>query len=305
MIDADGVAAVYGGCTSPETAAAIEITEAAKIPLLSPLAQDTSLTQTGNRYFMRISQTAKTFSANAAEWISKKRAAKSVYILARNDNYGQSLADAFEAKSKELRVKILGRVAYEPNGKDFKPILSKVAEAKPDFVSILGFYTDTGLIMKQMGELQIKLPTFANTSPAIKQFRDIAGPAANGAYGALYYLAGSINTDHGRSFRQGLAGEVRPPADAIRGHGIRWHVRSGRRDQTGRGVRQAQFGRASRRHSRHQGLRRSHRLDHDAAERRRDTSTALRTAPGRRVEARLPDELNPSAGAQPWTSSSN
>lgn len=200
MIDADEVMAVFGGCTSPETAAVIEITEPAKVPLLSHLAQDTSLTQKGNKYFVRISQTAKVFSSNAAEWGVTRQKAKSIYILARNDNYGQSLADAFEEKTKQLGATVAGRIAYEPNGKEFKPILSRMAEAKPDLVAILGFYTDTGLIVKQMAELQIKLPTFANTSPAISQFRDIAGPAADGAYGALYYFAGSIDTAQGRNF---------------------------------------------------------------------------------------------------------
>lgn len=200
MIDADEVSAVFGGCTSPETAAAIEITEAGKVPLLSHLAQDTSLTLKGNHYFARIAQTAKTFSASAAQWVLDSLKARSAYILARNDNYGQSLADAFEAKAKELGVTVAGRVAYEPNGREFKPILSRMAEAKPDVVAILGFYTDTGLIIKQMGELEIKLPTFANTSPAIKQFREIAGPAAEGAYGALYYFAGSIDTARGKDF---------------------------------------------------------------------------------------------------------
>lgn len=200
MIDADEVMAVFGGCTSPETAAVIEITEPAKVPLLSHLAQDTSLTQKGNKYFVRISQTAKVFSSNAAEWGVTRQKAKSIYVLARNDNYGQSLADAFEEKTKQLGATVAGRIAYEPNGKEFKPILSRMAEAKPDLVAILGFYTDTGLIVKQMAELQIKLPTFANTSPAISQFRDIAGPAADGAYGALYYFAGSIDTAQGTNF---------------------------------------------------------------------------------------------------------
>ena len=200
MVDADEVSAVYGGCTSPETAAAIEIAEAAKIPLLSPLAQDTLLTQKGNKWFVRIAQTAKVFASGAAQWLLDARKAKSVYILAGNDNYGQSLADAFQAKSKELGVAVLGRAAYETSGREFKPIIANMANAKPDFVAILGFYTDTALIIKQMGELGIKVPTFANTSPAIKQFREIAGPAADGAYGALYYYAGSIETASGKDF---------------------------------------------------------------------------------------------------------
>jgi branched-chain amino acid transport system substrate-binding protein len=200
MIDGDEVMAVIGGSTSAETAAAIEVTQAAKIPQLSHLAQDTALTQKGNPWFARITQTAKVFSSSAAKWTLDRHKVKTVFILNRNDNYGGSLAEAFDATAKELGVTVVGRVAYEPNGREFKPILTRVAEAKPDFVSILGFYTDTALIVKQMGELGIKTPVFANTSPAITQYREIAGPASEGSYGALYYLAGSIDTEPGRNF---------------------------------------------------------------------------------------------------------
>ncbi|MEJ0069054.1 MAG: ABC transporter substrate-binding protein [Pseudomonadota bacterium] len=200
MIESDGVIAILGGGTSAETQSMIEVTKDARVPQLSPLAQDSKLTQQNNKWFVRISQTAEVFASNAARWTIEKQKAKNVYILARNDNYGLSLADSFERTAKEKGAMVSGRVAYEPNAKDFKPILAKMAEAKPDFVSILGFYTDTGLIIKQMSELGIKAPVFANTAPAIPQFRDIAGPASDGAYGAIYYQAGSINTPAGKAF---------------------------------------------------------------------------------------------------------
>jgi branched-chain amino acid transport system substrate-binding protein len=200
MISSDNVVAVVGGSTSAETQAMIEVTKPAEVPQLSPLAQATNLTQQGNKWFARISQTADEFASNAAIWAIDRRKAKSVYLLVRNDSYGQSLADAFAKTVQAKGIKVLGRVAYEPNARDFKPILATMKDAAPDFVAIMGFYTDTGLIMKQMGELAIKLPTYANTAPAIPQFQDIAGPAANGAYGALYYFAGSINTEAGKAF---------------------------------------------------------------------------------------------------------
>jgi branched-chain amino acid transport system substrate-binding protein len=200
MIDSDEVLAVIGGCTSAETAAAIEITRAAGVLQISPLAQDAALTQENNPWFARIAQTTVVFAQGAARWSIERHQAKRVYILARNDNYGISLADAFEADIKNRGGAVAGRVAYEPNAKEFKPILARLAEAKPDLVAIMGFYTDTGLIMKQMAELQIALPTFANTSPAVPQFREIAGPGAEGAYGALYYFAGSIDSERGQAF---------------------------------------------------------------------------------------------------------
>jgi len=200
MISSDDVIAMIGGSTSAETQAMVEVTKPASVFQLSPLAQATNLTQQGNNWFARISQTADEFASNAAIWAIERRKAKSVYVLVRNDSYGQALAEAFVKTVEAKGIKVMGRVAYEPNARDFKPILATMKDANPDFVAIMGFYTDTGLIVKQMGELAIKVPTYANTSPAIPQFVEIAGPASNGAYGSLYYFAGSIDTPAGKAF---------------------------------------------------------------------------------------------------------
>lgn len=200
MIESDNVLAVIGGSTSAETQAVIEVTKAAGVPQISPLAQDALLTRQGNKWFARIAQDTDLWGGISAGWVADKNKAKSVYILARNDNYGRSLTEGMAKVFGQKQVKILDTVYYEPANKDFKPTLVKLKDAKPDFVILNGFYTDTGLIVKQMGELEIKQPFYANTAPAIPQFMDIAGPAANGAYGGAYYLAGSIETETGKNF---------------------------------------------------------------------------------------------------------
>lgn len=200
MIDVDQVVAVLGGSTSAGTAAAIEVTRAAEVPQLSPLAQDTALTLANNPWFARIAQASHVWSEHAATWLAKDKKAKSVFLLVRNDNFGHPLADAFEKKAKELGLEVKGRVAYESTAREFKPTLAKMAETKPEFLVILGYYTEAGLMVKQMAEMQIKVPVYGGSSVGIAQYRDIAGPAADGTYGALYYLAGSIDTPRGRSF---------------------------------------------------------------------------------------------------------
>ena len=200
MIDLDKVVAILGGSTSSGTAAAIEVTRSAKIPQLSPLAVDPELTKQGNPWFARIAPSADRFADNAAQWAVDKHKVKSVYLLVRNDNWGQPLAEAFAKKAEALGVKILGRVSYEPTAREFKPILSKMASTHPDFVFVMGYYTESGLIVKQMAELNIHTPVFVMTAPGVPQYRDIAGPAANGTYGVLYYYAGSIKTDVAMQF---------------------------------------------------------------------------------------------------------
>ncbi|MBB5215605.1 ABC transporter substrate-binding protein [Parapusillimonas granuli] len=200
MVSSDGVTAIIGGMTSAETQAIIEVTRKAGVVQLSPLAQDNSLTRQGNQWFFRIAQSADDFGAKAARWMMQDHGAKRVFILARNDNYGISNADGFAAGLKELGGVEAGRATYEPAAKDFRPILRTVAQAKPDFVAIMGFYTDAALIVKQMGEMKMKVSIYANTAPGLPQFSQIAGPASIGTYGALYYFAGSVDTERGKQF---------------------------------------------------------------------------------------------------------
>ena len=68
MISSDNVVAMIGGSTSAETQAMVEVTKPAEVPQLSPLAQATNLTQQGNKWFARISQTSDEFASNAAIW---------------------------------------------------------------------------------------------------------------------------------------------------------------------------------------------------------------------------------------------
>ncbi|MET4803870.1 ABC transporter substrate-binding protein [Bradyrhizobium sp. LB11.1] len=202
MIDIDDVVAVVGGSTSAGTAAAIEVTKEAKVPQLSPLAVDSALTLANNPWFARIAQSSTTWAERTAEWLKKDKGAKSAYLLVRNDNFGIPLADAFEKKAKEIGLELKGKIAYEPTSREFRPTLATVASAKPDYIVLWGYYTEAGLMAKQMAEMQIKFPFYVGSAIGIDQYREIAGPSAEGTYGLLYYLAGSIETDAGKKFVQ-------------------------------------------------------------------------------------------------------
>ena len=200
MIESDNVLAILGSITSGESQAMIEVTKAAGVLQLSQGAQDSALTRQGNKWFARISQDAERWGGSAASWISDKHKAKSVYMLARNDNFGRSITEGMTKVFNAKNVKILDTIYYEPANKDFKPMLIKLRDAKPDFIVLNGFYTDLGLVVKQIGELQIKHSIYTGTAAAIPQFMDIAGPASDGVYGTAYYIAGSITSEAGKKF---------------------------------------------------------------------------------------------------------
>jgi branched-chain amino acid transport system substrate-binding protein len=200
MIDRDKVMVLLGGSTSAGTQAMIEVTRPSEVLQVSPLALATELTLQGNPWFVRICQSASMIAAETAEWVVKTKKVKRPYTLVRNDPMGQSLAKSYTKKLEELLKNYPTPVVYEPNLKDFKPILSRISEVNPDFVVVHGFYTDTALIRKQMAEMGINLPFFAGSAVGIPQYAKIAGPAAEGSYGTLYFLAGTVDSDAGRRF---------------------------------------------------------------------------------------------------------
>lgn len=200
MALSDQVTAIIGGHTSAETQAILEATRAIGVPVLSSLAQASSLTKDGNEWFARICLSTDLWGDATARWLSERHAPKTVYMLSRNDSYGQSLGEAIAAGLKTKGIELLSNVAYDPSAREFKPLLAELQAANPDFVIINGFYTDTGLIVKQMAELGIDKPYFNNTAPAIPQFKEVAGPASEGAFGAVYYLPGSIESPRATEF---------------------------------------------------------------------------------------------------------
>lgn len=213
MALSDQVIAIIGGHTSAETQAVVEATRAMEVPVLSSLAQDSALTKAGNQWFARICLSTDLWGDAIARWLKEKHAPKTVYMLSRNDGYGQSLGGAIATGIEKEGIEILGHVSYDPNAREFKPLLATLQSADPDFIVISGFYTDTGLLVKQMSELGIDKPYFNNTAPAIPQFKEIAGPAAEGAYGATYYLPGSIEGPKAAAFVEAwTARHNRPPS---------------------------------------------------------------------------------------------
>ncbi|WP_439360430.1 ABC transporter substrate-binding protein [Bradyrhizobium sp. DASA03007] len=200
MVLSDDVLAIIGGHTSAETQAIVEATRNLKVPVLSTLAQAAELTAGENKWFVRICQNTDIWGRAVATWLKTKRQPKSIDMLGRNDGYGQSLQNAIAGASEQVGIKVLSKTNYDPNTKEFKPLLTAVKDSGSEFVVISGFYTDTALLVKQMNELGVTKPFFNNTAVAIPQYTEISGPAAEGTYGAVYYLPGSITGEQARRF---------------------------------------------------------------------------------------------------------
>jgi len=74
----------------------------------------------------------------SAVFVADELKAKSVYILDDKELYGVGVADAFESKCKDLKVKVLGRESIDTRAKDYRELMAKVKKAAPDAVHFGG-----------------------------------------------------------------------------------------------------------------------------------------------------------------------
>ncbi len=118
-----------------------------------------------------------------ALYAAQKLGAKRAAVIHDKQAFGQGTAEVF---SKTFRDK--GGAVTSTNGithgdVDFTAVLTKIKAEKPDVVYFGGTATDGGLIVKQMRQVELKVPFMGPDGLFEPTFIDVAGAvAAEGAY---------------------------------------------------------------------------------------------------------------------------
>lgn len=164
LIQDDKVALIIGPITSSGTLAAMEITEKAKVPLITPTAASPAITQKGYKYIFRSVITGSEQVEAVTEYVTKELKLKKGAMLARNDDWGRSSADEFKKRLAAKGGEVVSVEFFEGTDKDFTAPLSKIKAANPDFIEGVFLGEDGTPIVKQYRELGIKAPLFGTES---------------------------------------------------------------------------------------------------------------------------------------------
>lgn len=117
-----------------------------------------------------------------AEYAVKKLGLKRLAVLHLNTDWGRSAKDAFAAAAKGDEAEIVDVEAYLPTEQDFRSMLDRARNAKPDGLILLSYYADAALIARQIRDLGLKQTIVAASSVYSPKLIELAGPAANGIY---------------------------------------------------------------------------------------------------------------------------
>jgi branched-chain amino acid transport system substrate-binding protein len=183
----ENVRAYFGDFTSSGTLAIIDILARANIPQIT-YTNAIKITRSGYKHIINLKPNSDHLSAAALDYAVRVRGYKRFAVMLLDDEYGKGNMDAIGRYLKKYGgAEILGSESYRIDAKEFRPLLTKLAGLKPDALLLTGSLADTALIVKQYGELGLKIPLVGGGGHSSGAFRNIAGSASDGMIVAPAY----------------------------------------------------------------------------------------------------------------------
>jgi len=117
----------------------------------------------------------------AAAYIIKNYKTRNIAIIHDKTTYGKGLADETRSAINEAGVREKLYEAYNKGDKDFAALVSRFKKEAIDLVYVGGYYSEAGLILRQMRDQGVTAVLMGGDALVDKQFAAIAGPLAEGS----------------------------------------------------------------------------------------------------------------------------
>ncbi|MCG6534151.1 MAG: ABC transporter substrate-binding protein [Syntrophales bacterium LBB04] len=190
LITKDKVVMLGGGYSSSVTYAVAGVCQQNRIPFLVNTGSADNITTSGWDYIFRLNPPVSEYAGAIESLLTEVVKPKTVAILYENSLFGTSGAKSFEDTCKKLGYPVLLKEGYEAGGIDFKPVLVRVKQLKPDVVYMISYIMDASLLMKQSKELKLTPKIFIGGAAGftMPEFKKSAGIASEKVISAtLWY----------------------------------------------------------------------------------------------------------------------
>ena len=200
----DKVVAYFGDFTSSGTLAIIDILARANVPQIT-YTNAIKITRSGYKHVINLKPNSDHLTAAALDYAVRDKKYKTLAVMALDDEYGKGNVDAIERYLKKYGgAEVIGKEWYRLDAKEFRPLLTKLAGLKPDAIVLTGSLADTGLLVKQYGELGLKIPLVGGGGHSSKAFRNIAGSASDGMVVVPAFWPGYFKNKEALDFEKGF-----------------------------------------------------------------------------------------------------
>ncbi|MCC7143284.1 MAG: ABC transporter substrate-binding protein [Candidatus Eisenbacteria bacterium] len=187
LVSQDQVVAVLGEVASSNSLQGAPICQKNGVPMITPASTNEKVTQQGD-YIFRVCFIDPFQGTVMAKFAAQSLNLKRVGILrdARSD-YSIGLANSFKETFASLGGEISGDEAYQQGDVDFKGPLTALIATGPEALFVPGYYTEVGLIARQVRELGFSGPLLGGDGWDSPKLVEIGGEAMNGHYFSNHY----------------------------------------------------------------------------------------------------------------------
>ncbi len=213
LISVDGVAAIFGALSSGNTIpVATSVTSVQGVPQISNASTAPTITTLDDKDFL-----FRTVPSDAGQGIVLGRLVmdqdlSKVAVLYVNNDYGQGLAEAFEASFTEAGGEITGSSAFEPNKASYRGELSNLAGGDADALLLIAYPDDGGLLIlrQALEEGFFESFVFTDGMKTTQLMSDIGADFMNGTFGTAPKAAESEAAEAFASQYEEAYGELPP-----------------------------------------------------------------------------------------------
>jgi branched-chain amino acid transport system substrate-binding protein len=177
-----GVVFVAGHFCSGSSIPASEVYHEENVLQISPASTNPKFTDRGLKNVFRTCGRDDQQGPVAAKYIAD-HFPKTVKVAILHDKtaYGKGLADETQKKLNALGIKEVMYEAYTAGEKDYSALVSKMKAANVDVIYVGGYYTESGLIIRQAKEQGMKNAVLMGGDALVtEEYWSITGPAGEG-----------------------------------------------------------------------------------------------------------------------------
>jgi branched-chain amino acid transport system substrate-binding protein len=202
--------AFFGDFTSSGTLAVIDILARANVPQIT-YTNAIKITRSGYKHVINLKPNSDHLTSGALDYAVREKKYQKLAVMALDDEYGKGNVDAIERYLKKFGgAQVVGKELYRIDNKEFRPLLTKLAALKPDAIVLTGSLADTALLVKQYGELGLKVPLVGGGGHSSKAFRSIAGSASDGMIVVPSFWPGHFKNPEAVGFDKGFHAKYAP-----------------------------------------------------------------------------------------------
>jgi len=199
LIQRDKVVGLIGAFCSSATLAIMPVAQSNKIPFITGVSSAPSLTEKGNSWFFRATETDALLAKSFAGILVNQLKLKKVAYIGVNDDFGRGSVEEFEKQMTALGATTVMKEYFEHGTTDFYTLLTKLKASGADGAFVSAETQDGSTFVKQKAELGLETKVFGVGSWATADFMKLAGAAANGIYAAVPY-ASTMKTPKNEAF---------------------------------------------------------------------------------------------------------